>query len=136
MNTSRYEHLTVLVADDMKTMRSIVTAILNSIGITQIVEAKNGVEALAKIKQSPIDLVICDWDMPQLCGIDVLKVARRSADSYSIHFIMLTSNSGQGFIKLAQQYRVDEYVCKPIQAAVLEQKIVNVLERMNKKIAV
>lgn len=127
--------LTALVADDMKTMRGISKAILNSMGISQVVEASNGMEALQKLKQGNIDLVICDWDMPQLCGIDVLKYTRKTALTAHVPFIMLTGNVKPGFVKLAVENGVSGYVTKPIQAAVLQQSIADVLQKSGTKVA-
>ena len=135
MINSNNGKLTALVVDDMKTMRDIVRAILGSLGISQVIEAANGVEALQKLKSEKIDLIICDWDMPQLCGIDVLKFTRRSVKTADTPFIMLTGNIKPGFVKLAIENGVNDYVSKPIQAAVLADKISGVLEKMGSKVA-
>ena len=112
----------ILVVDDFATMRRIVKNILTQLGFTNIVEAEDGKQALGKVMEGDIDMIISDWNMPNMMGIDFLKAVRGNPNTKSIPFLMVTAEANKENILAAVQAGVTNYVIKPFTAEVLEQK--------------
>lgn len=117
----------VLVVDDFATMRRIVKNILTQLGYKQIVEADDGTTAMDRLKQEKIDLIISDWNMPKMTGLELLKNVRSSPDTANIPFIMVTAEAQQDNIILAVKAKVSQYIVKPFTADILGEKINKVL---------
>jgi two-component system chemotaxis response regulator CheY len=111
----------VLVADDSGVMRKIIVRALNSCGVTDIVEAADGVEAVAKFKESGADLVMTDWNMPNKTGLEVTKEIRASGSDVPI--IMVTTEAEMSRVKDAIQAGISDYLAKPFDNELLRQKI-------------
>lgn len=111
----------VLVADDSGVMRKIVIRALNAQGITDIVEAADGVEALRRFAEQPFDMVLTDWNMPGKTGIEVLRAIR--AEGHQLPVVLITTEAEKGRVMEAIQAGVSEYVVKPFDAAMLQSKI-------------
>ena len=112
----------ILVVDDFSTMRRIVKNILRQLGFTNIVEAEDGQQALNKVMEGGIDMIISDWNMPNMMGIDFLKAVRGNPNTKAIPFLMVTAEANKENILAAVQAGVSNYVVKPFTAEVLEQK--------------
>lgn len=124
--------LCVLVVDDDDIMRETTREIMETAGYTRIVEAKNGAEAVEMLSRHNIDLVISDWEMPELSGIELLEALRRHKDKHGeIPFIMVTSQISQERAKIheAATTGVDAYIVKPFRAQTLKDKVQQVLEK-------
>jgi len=103
----------VLVVDDFATMRKIIKNVLKQIDIEDVLEAESGKHALTVLKGDPVDLIISDWIMPEMTGIEFLK-ACKSDDAYkSIPFIMVTAEAQKDNIMEAIKSGVDNYIVKP-----------------------
>ena len=113
----------VLVVDDFATMRRIVKNILTQLGYKSIVEADDGTTALAILKQEKIDLIISDWNMPKMTGLDLLKNVRADPNMATTPFIMVTAEAQQDNIILAVKAKVSQYIVKPFTADTLGEKI-------------
>jgi two-component system chemotaxis response regulator CheY len=115
----------VLVVDDMSTMRSLVVDVCRQIGFTDIVEADNGASAFLEIQNSetPIGLVISDWNMPQSSGLDLVKRVRADSRFKNLPFVMVSTESKTENVMEALKAGVDHYVMKPFTAAVLTEKL-------------
>jgi two-component system chemotaxis response regulator CheY len=111
----------VLVADDSGVMRKIIIRALNGCGVNDIVEAADGVEALARFSEHPIDLVMTDWNMPNKTGLQLLQEIRASGSQVPV--IMITTEAEAGRVKEAIQAGVSDYLAKPFENDVLRQKI-------------
>jgi two-component system chemotaxis response regulator CheY len=111
----------VLVVDDSGVMRKIIIRALNSCGVTDIVEAGDGVEALAKIGENAIDLVMTDWNMPNKNGLQLLQEIRASGSTVPV--IMITTEAEAGRVKEAITAGVNDYLATPFENDVLKQKI-------------
>ena len=111
----------VLVADDSGVMRKIVIRSLNSFGVTDVVEAADGNEALAIMQKQEFDLVLTDWNMPGKTGIEVLKAIR--ATGSKIPVVLVTTEAEKSRVMEAIQAGVSEYVLKPFDAAMLQAKL-------------
>ena len=116
-------NMKVLVVDDFATMRRIVKNILTQLGFRNIVEADDGSTALEVLKQDSIDLIISDWNMPKMTGLDLLKAVRSDPDLASTPFIMVTAEAQQENIIQAVKAKVSQYIVKPFTAETLGEKI-------------
>ena len=115
--------MNILIVDDSIAMRKILNDILNSIGSYQIHEAIDGNEALALLAKESIDLVMLDWNMPHLDGLDTLKAIRKSPQFGKVKVVMVTSLSGKKDILTAIQAGADNYITKPFSKEVIEEKL-------------
>ncbi|MBX9929266.1 MAG: response regulator [Gemmatimonadaceae bacterium] len=111
-----------LVVDDSATMRRIVVNSLQRIGVTDIVEASDGVEALAKLDGS-IGFIITDWNMPNMGGVELAKAVRGRDDAKGIPILMVTARSVRDDILTALEAGVNNYIVKPFTPQVLKEKI-------------
>ncbi|MDX2348628.1 MAG: response regulator, partial [Nitrospirota bacterium] len=103
----------VLVVDDMSTMRRIVKNVLKQIGFSDMVEAENGQDALSKLKVDDIGLIVSDWNMPVMQGIELLREVRADFELKHIPFLMVTTEAQKENIIEAVQAGVSNYVVKP-----------------------
>lgn len=119
-----------LVVDDSEFTRKIVRNILKEMGYDQTVEAADGVEALHILKnlsktEMPINFVISDWNMPNMLGIDLLKVCRKDKDLQKLPFILITVEREQRHILEAGIEGVTEYLVKPFTNDEFKNKIIS-----------
>lgn len=115
--------LTVLVVDDESSVTRLVRMMLSDMGVTQVFTAKNGKEALDLLGefQENIDIVICDWNMPNISGIGLLKQIR--TDDPDLPFLMLTARADIASVKDARDYGVTDYLRKPFSAETMKKKL-------------
>ncbi|MBY0385072.1 response regulator [bacterium] len=114
----------ILVVDDMLTIRKIAKKILTELHFKNIHEASDGNEAWQIInKEKPFDLVICDWNMPKLTGLELLQKIRSTPEIAETPFILLTAESDMAQVKIAIQAGVDDYVLKPFTADILKNRL-------------
>ena len=118
MSGSGFENLRVLLADDNTHMRSIVSAVLKSIGIKHIREAKNGAEALTALREWPADVAMVDFRMEPVNGVEFTKLVRTAKDSANIYLpiIMLTGYADRARVLEARDAGVTELIVKPVTA--------------------
>ena len=115
--------LKVLVVDDMSTMRRIVKNVLKQIGFSNMVEAENGQDALSKLKEGDIGLIVSDWNMPVMQGIELLRAVRADPELKHLPFLMVTAEAQKENIIEAVQAGVSNYVVKPFTAEALQEKL-------------
>lgn len=115
----------VLLADDSTTMRKIERRTLASMGIEDVVEASNGLEALQKLKELEyaVDLVIFDINMPEMDGLEALKQLRKTPEAAKIPVMMCTSVAEKDQIIKAIKSGANNYVVKPFKPDDLKEKI-------------
>ncbi len=130
----------VLVVDDRLPMRTIIRNILEHLGIRSIDVAANGEEAWAKLnpvkgseewkrlQERPFELVISDWVMPVMDGMELLSKVRRDKALASLPFLMLTSQNDRNSVVAAGSIGADDYIIKPFSSHVLEQKVLSLLK--------
>ncbi len=122
-----YAEMVALVVDDFATMRRIIKKVLKDLQFGEVLEAENGVEALKILKSSKIDLIVSDWNMPEMGGLDLLKLVRGDEKLKSIPFLMVTAEAQKENIMEAVKAKVSNYVVKPFTAAILEEKIAKII---------
>ncbi len=103
----------VLVVDDFATMRRIVKGVLKQIGYTKIVEATDGSVALDALKKEKIGLIVSDWNMPNMTGLELLKAVRGDENFKDLPFIMVTAEGMKENVVEAVKAGVSNYVVKP-----------------------
>ncbi|MDR2693683.1 MAG: response regulator [Chitinispirillales bacterium] len=114
----------MLLVDDSVTMRRIQKTQINSLGITDILEAGDGQEALGKLKSNmPIDMVLLDWNMPIMDGMAFLKTVRADAAFKDVKVIMCTSESEKSKVVEALKSGANNYIVKPFTPEALKEKI-------------
>jgi two-component system chemotaxis response regulator CheY len=111
-----------LIIDDSATMRRIVVNSLQRIGVTDVIEAGDGREALNKFDSS-IGFIITDWNMPNMAGVDFARAIRARDDGKSVPILMMTTRSLREDIITALESGVNNYVVKPFTPQVLKEKI-------------
>jgi len=124
------KNIKILVVDDFSTMRRIIKNLLKDLGFTNIQEADDGNTALPMLKQGAFDLVVTDWNMPGMQGIDLLKAIRADRNLKHIPVLMVTAEAKKEQIIAAAQAGVNGYVIKPFTAATLKEKLAKIFERL------
>jgi len=113
----------VLVVDDYPAMRSIVRGLLQEIGIINIAEAGDGGTALDKLQGDGFGLVISDWNMEPMSGLQLLKEVRADHRLARLPFIMMTGETKAENVVAAKEAGVNSYIVKPFNVTTLKQKI-------------
>ncbi len=117
----------ILIVDDYKTMLRIVRGLLKLIGFENVDEAAGGTEAFNKMKEKKYGLVISDWNMEPVTGLDLLKQVRGDGNMKDTPFIMITAESKTENVIAAKEAGVSNYIVKPFNAETLKQKLTAVL---------
>jgi two-component system chemotaxis response regulator CheY len=123
--------LKVLVVDDQFSVRQMTRLALEKIGVRLIHEAENGQEALTKALAQPLDIIISDFNMPEMDGIELLRAVRGHQAIRKTPFILITGRGDRELVVKAAQAGVNNYVVKPFDEATLRQKMEAVLGRIN-----
>lgn len=121
------KNMRILVIDDAMTMRRIVINLLRQLGFTNMNEADDGTTGWEKLQSETFDLIISDWNMPKMTGIDLLRKVRADAKYAQTPFIMVTAEGKRENVIAAVQAGVSNYIVKPFNAATLKEKMVKVI---------
>ena len=119
--------MNVLVVDDYKSMIRIVRGLLNQLGFQNVDEAMDGPTALSLIRSKDYGLVLSDWNMQPMTGLELLKEVRAEARTQALPFVMVTAEAKAENVVAARQAGVNNYVIKPFTLAVLKHKLTTVL---------
>ena len=120
----------ILIVDDSGTMRSIEKSILVELGVKDILEAADGLLALKAVIANKVDLILMDWNMPNLSGIDALKSLKANPASKSIPVIMVTSESEKSHILEAVRIGAVNYIVKPFSPSIVKEKLAQYMPEM------
>ncbi len=118
----------ILIVDDNQATLRLTEMTLKNMGFKNILVARNGEEGFETVLSNKIDLVISDWNMPKLSGIELLKKIRENDKVKDTPFIMQTSERSQANIVEAVNLKVDSYIIKPYDTDVLKTKLKEVLK--------
>ncbi|MEQ8861277.1 MAG: response regulator [Pseudomonadales bacterium] len=113
----------ILIVDDMQTMRRLLKSALNDLGYANVVDADGGTTALALLEAGDFALLITDWNMPDMEGIDLLKAVRANDRLKELPVLMVTAEAKKQQILEAAEAGVNGYVVKPFQPAQLKDKL-------------
>lgn len=122
--------LRFLVVDDFSTMRRIVRNLLKELGFNNVEEAEDGQMALNRLRESKFDFVISDWNMPVMDGLKLLTEIRQDDALKAMPVLMVTAEAKKENIVAAAQAGASGYVVKPFTAAVLEEKLNKIFEKL------
>ena len=118
-----------LIVDDSSTMRRIIINTLNKLGYADVVEAGNGREGVDKLGAGPVDVIVTDWNMPEMSGIDFIRHVRSTPATKDVPVLMVTTNAAKDDIVEALKVGVNSYVVKPFTPDTMKEKIEAVLAR-------
>ncbi len=121
----------VLVVDDQKSVRQMTRMTLEQIGVRHILEAENGVTALDTAGLQPLDLIISDYNMPEMDGLQLLRAVRGHPSARKIPFILLTGRGDKELVVKAAQAGVNNYLVKPFTPDILRTKIEQVVGKLS-----
>lgn len=122
------KNMNVLIVDDYNTMLRIIKNLLKQLGFSNVDEATDGQEALKKVQENEYGLIISDWNMEPMTGLDLLEAVRCSGEAYAkTPFIMVTAESKTENVIAAKKAGVDNYIVKPFNAETLKSKMVSVI---------
>ena len=117
----------ILIVDDYKTMLRIIRNLLKQLGFNNVDEATDGSQALHKLRDKSYSLVISDWNMEPMTGIQLLREVRADAKLKETPFIMITAESKTENVIAAKAAGVSNYIVKPFNAATLKSKLTSIL---------
>jgi two-component system chemotaxis response regulator CheY len=120
------KNMPILIVDDYKTMLRIIRNLLKQLGFDNVDEASDGSSALQRLRDKSYGLVISDWNMEPMTGLQLLKEVRADAKLKLIPFIMVTAESKTENVIAAKEAGVTNYIVKPFNAETLKQKMVAV----------
>ncbi|OCB02175.1 histidine kinase [Acidithiobacillus ferrivorans] len=126
MNTT----LKYLVVDDFATMRRVVKGQLRELGIENMDEAEDGLDALVALRKGGFGFVVTDWNMPNMQGIDLLRAIRSDPLLHHLPVLMVTAENKKENIIEAAQAGVNGYIVKPFTADVLKEKLEAIFKRL------
>ena len=118
-----------LIVDDSSTMRRIIINTLNKLGYKECHEAANGREGVERLATTPVDMVITDWNMPEMSGIEFIRAVRANDATKQLPVLMVTTNAAEDDIVEALKAGVNNYVVKPFTPDTIKEKIQAALER-------
>ncbi len=120
-------NMQVLIVDDYKTMLRIIRNLMKQLGFNNVDEATDGSAALQKLRDKRYGLVISDWNMEPMTGLQLLQEVRADGELKAMPFVMITAESKTENVIAAKQAGVNNYIVKPFNAATLKSKLQSVL---------
>ena len=120
-------NMNVLIVDDYKTMLRIIENLLKQLGFKNIDEARDGPQALEMIAAKSYGLILSDWNMKPMTGLELLKTVRAAPNTLRTPFVMVTAETKTENVVAARQAGANNYIIKPFTLAVLKQKLTSVL---------
>jgi len=123
--------LKVLVVDDQFSVRQMTRLTLQELGIRHIHDAENGKDGFQKATVQPLDLIISDYNMPEMDGLEFLRAVRGHQAVRKLPFILLTGRGDKELVIKAAQAGVNNYLIKPFNAGILREKIEQVIGKLS-----
>lgn len=123
--------LKILIVDDQYSVRQVTRMALEEIGVRHIYESENGKKAFETATIQPLDLIISDFNMPEMDGLGLLQAVRGNPAVRRVPFILLTGRGDRELVVKAAQAGVNNYLIKPFTSAVLRQKIEQVIGKLS-----
>ncbi len=124
------KNIKILIVDDFSTMRRIIKNLLRDLGYTNTEEADDGTTALPMLQTGKFELLVTDWNMPGMEGIDLLRHVRADEKLSSMPVLMVTAEQKKEQIIEAAKAGVNGYIVKPFTAQTLQEKLEKIFERL------
>ena len=118
----------IITVDDSSTMRRIIKNTLQKLGFETILEAGNGVEALEVMSKNKVDMIVTDWNMPEMDGLTFVKAVRAKDEYKDLPILMITTEAAKEDILTALRSGVNNYVVKPFTPETLQEKLFKLLD--------
>jgi two-component system chemotaxis response regulator CheY len=130
MSGYRFDRLKILVVDDNVHMRKLVTTILQAFGVVQVFEADSGDRAWAILRESNPDVVVLDWVMEGMSGLELMRMIRTNptAPNPFVPVIMLSGHTSMDHVRQARDAGVNEFIAKPVSIKTMMSRLVAVIE--------
>lgn len=125
------KNLQILIVDDQQSMRELTRHCLNQIGVSQVTAAKSGEEAIETLGKMKFDLIISDWNMDGISGLELLTKIRSNPVIKKLPFIMATGQKDKNQVMAAKEAGVNNYIVKPFSTADLRKRVEAVLGALN-----
>jgi two-component system chemotaxis response regulator CheY len=129
--TDIIKQINILAGDDMEAILGVVKGCLRNLGATNVDTAMNGETAWQSLKQKHYHMIICDWDMPKMSGLALLKNIRNSATYKDLPFLLLTATVDKEQVIRTVEAGVSDYLSKPFKPKELEFRIIKLLRKVN-----
>jgi two-component system, chemotaxis family, chemotaxis protein CheY len=113
----------VLIVDDFATMRRIIKGVLKQLGFSNLIEAEDGEAALKELRKEKVGLIVSDWNMPNMTGLELLKAVRSDNSLKGIPFLMVTAEGQKENVIQAVQAGVSNYIVKPFTPETFNAKL-------------
>jgi two-component system, chemotaxis family, chemotaxis protein CheY len=125
-----FHRLKVLIVDDNQHMRTLVSAVLQAFGVSNVYEARNGDEAWKVLLKVPCDIVLLDWLMTGMNGLELTQKIRSAPDSTNpfVPIVMLTGHTSVESVNAARDAGVNEFLAKPVSSKTILNRLVSVIE--------
>jgi len=120
------ENKKILFVEDSPTMRRIIANSLKKLGITDVAEAENGVDALEKIQKTEFDMILTDWNMPEMNGQELVEHIRKMDRYKDVPILMITTRGMEDDVMTAIKTGVNGYLVKPFTPELLKKKMVEI----------
>lgn len=124
------DQIRIMVVDDMSTSRGLITQALDAFGVRNVTTAENGVDALKSIAVRPVHLVISDYNMPEMDGLQLLHHLRASPKTKGVGFILITGRAEQQIVDHGKKLGMNNYLKKPFEQSGLKNCIEAVVGRL------
>lgn len=121
----------ILVVDDSDSMLSLISTCLRDSGAENVSMANNGLNAWKMLNKSSFDIIVCDWDMPHMTGLELLKLVRESEMHKHIPFLLLTGSTEKEKVLQALKAGVSDYLTKPFQVKELNDRVFKLLRKVS-----
>jgi two-component system, chemotaxis family, chemotaxis protein CheY len=115
--------INVLIVDDFATMRRIIKGVLKQLGFSNLIEAEDGEAALKELRKDKVGLIVSDWNMPNMTGLELLKAVRADNSLKGIPFLMVTAEGQKENVIQAVQAGVSNYIVKPFTPETFNAKL-------------
>jgi two-component system, chemotaxis family, chemotaxis protein CheY len=123
-----HDEKVVLIVDDSPTMRKIISSSLAKLDNFVVLEAGDGLAAVEILEKGDVDLIISDWNMPRMDGLQFVAAVRKSKKHGDVPILMITVNDQRNAVVAAMKAGVNEYIIKPFNQEEFRQKIVGILK--------
>ena len=123
------KNIRILVVDDVPVMRRLIIHLLEQLELENVDEVANGLKALDMLNKHKYDVVLSDWNMPVMDGLDLLKAMKSDPSLKDIPLILITAEDGEERVLNAIKEGVDNYIVKPLSVKTLENKLIGVLKK-------